>query len=325
MMKERARVACGFSLVASLAIIAGGCAGGGEGALSPVVESYVHKYGISVAKNEWESRGKDGKVITQRKDGVTVTRQYSAGELSGETTYTLPYTPLIARTERYERGELIAECDHYTNGGRKRERCYLPNHTVAVTTWYENGTPCSRETFQGDLLVSGEYLSPTNVIEGRVEAKDGLRIVRSSQGELLSEDEIANGQMVTRTTFLATGEPESITPYFDGAIHGIRKSFLPGGVPKLFETYVLGSLHGYATSFLNGEKHAEIPYENGYKHGLERIYGPGGSLVEEISWLRDRKHGADLFLLESERKVDWYHQGQLVSKAIFDRLNPQPS
>jgi uncharacterized lipoprotein NlpE involved in copper resistance len=55
-----------------------------------VKETYLHKYGVPVAKEDWSRNGKDGQVVQLHSDGITITRTYQKGILDGEITYTFP-------------------------------------------------------------------------------------------------------------------------------------------------------------------------------------------------------------------------------------------
>lgn len=303
-------------------LVLGGCVQNRDVSQAAIAETYVHKYGLAVEKSDWEERGQDGRIVSTRKDGVLVNRNYSGGQLHGDSTFSFPNSDVIAKIESYDQGTLVAEQENYPCGTPMRERQVLLGSESLETHWYATGTPRCRETWRGELLVAAEYFTPSNKLEGRVEGGEGHRIGRNSEGELLSEDTISKGLMTRRTMLYANGQPESITTYVGGKEHGERRTYLPGGVPNTIETWANGELNGLTTVFANGEKKSEIPFEHGRRHGIERRYGSDGAPVEEISWLRDVRHGADQFLVDGDRTIDWYHHGQLVSKAIFDRLNP---
>ncbi len=46
-----------------------------------VDEKYVHKYGLNVPQNDWQSRGENGQVISTLDNGVIVTKMYHSGIL----------------------------------------------------------------------------------------------------------------------------------------------------------------------------------------------------------------------------------------------------
>jgi len=56
-----------------------------------VSQRYIHKYGYDVSKEEWESTGYPGQVVTTLRNGVTLTSSYENGVLHGPTTYTFPH------------------------------------------------------------------------------------------------------------------------------------------------------------------------------------------------------------------------------------------
>jgi hypothetical protein len=47
-----------------------------------VSQRYVHKYGYDVSEQEWETREKNGQIITTTADGVTTSATYKKGVLT---------------------------------------------------------------------------------------------------------------------------------------------------------------------------------------------------------------------------------------------------
>lgn len=41
----------------------------------------------------------------------------------------------------------------------------------------------------------------------------------------------------------------------------------------------------------NGNLHISIPYKHNYKHGVEKVYNPDGSLSIEMTWQNDELNG----------------------------------
>ncbi|MFZ0565453.1 MAG: toxin-antitoxin system YwqK family antitoxin [Chlamydiales bacterium] len=309
-----------YLTLSCLLILLPGCSGSRQ-YNNVVKELYVHKYGVPVVKSDWENQGKDGKVVQLRKDGVTAALSFSKGILHGETTFTFPNTSTIHLIETYDQGELVARRENYTSGVPMREEVYEQQTLIALTQWYEDGTPSVTETYQNELLQNGEYRTQLNVVESSVRNGEGIRICRNIESELISKDTIQNGEMVEQVTYYTNGDPAMITPYEKGLIHGMRLTFLPGGLPKTVEQWVEGAQEGITIAYQNGEKVAEIPYLQGAKNGIEYRYRDETHLVEEISWKNNVQHGPRKIYVDGETKIEWFHQGELVSHAAYERLN----
>lgn len=288
---------------------------------SVVKETYIHKYGVPVAKEDWESQGKDGKIVQLQKDGVTVCRQFSNGVLHGETTFTFPNNNTIHYSDQYSHAELTSRRENHPNGMPMKEAFYDHGALTKLIYWYEDGTPAATENYENGRITSGEYRTPLNVIESRVVDGQGIRIRRTSNGDFLSKDSILNGSMVERTTYHAQGDPAAITPYENDLVHGTRQTFFPGGLPNTVEQWAYGRQDGITLVYQNGEKIAEVPYINGKKNGIERRFRDGSLLVEEVSWLNNVQHGICKIYVDGETKVEWYHQGEVVSRTTFERMN----
>lgn len=288
-----------------------------------VKESYIHKYGVPISKEDFKLNGADGAVVQLLRDGVTVTKNYVEGKLSGKTTYTFPNSSTIARTEVYEKGVLISNTENYLSGVAKMGAEYQDQKLSKMMRWYEDGTPSLEENYENGLLVSGEYRTLLNSIESRVEQGMGIRLMRSSDGKLISKDTIRAGQMVERITYFENGDPSSITPYENDQIHGTKLTFLPGGIPNSVENWIRGKQEGLSVYYLNGEKVSEMVYRDGVKEGTELRYRDSGSVAEEVCWKKDKQHGPRKMIVDGkEVKTEWYHEGELVSRPTFERMNP---
>lgn len=287
-----------------------------------VKETYIHKYGVPVPKEDWSRNGKDGQVVQLMSDGITVTRAFEKGVLQGKVTYTFPNSSTISVVENYEDGNLVSKIENFQSGIPLREVKYQGQQMTHFTRWYEDGIPAAVEQYQNGVLVQGEYRNALNVLDSQVIDGKGVRIMRSNDGDLLSKDMIENGQMIERVSYFANGDPASITPYENTLIHGMRLTFLQGGLPNTVEEWVHGRQEGTTIVYSNGEKVAEIPYLNGMKNGVESRYRDGKTLVEEISWRNDVQHGPRKIIVDDSSKVEWYHQGELVNRPTFERLNP---
>lgn len=286
-----------------------------------VKETYIHKYGVPVAKVDWESQGKDGQVTQLRKDGVTVTTSYTKGVVNGPTSYSFPNSSTIHWVEMYANEELVSKRENYPSGVPKFEEILENKELVKLTRWYEDGTPQATENYSNTFLISAEYRTPLNIVESRIQDGHGTRICRSNEGELLSKDSIQNGQMVERITYFANGDPLTVTPYENGVIHGTRLTFLQGGIPNTVEQWIHGLQDGISIVYQNGEKISEIPYVRGKKSGTECRYRDGSLLAEEVSWKDNAMHGQRKMYVDGEAKIEWYHEGELVSRSTFERMN----
>lgn len=287
-----------------------------------VVCETVHRYGVSLEPEDWSDRGQCGQVISMRKDGVSVARNYDNGILHGECTYSFPHRNVVQKKESYNQGTLVQEQDHYPNGLPRKQTAY-ENERQKVTVWYENGAPHAREVIENGKIVNGEYYNIDQQNESRVENGNGLRTARDGYGQLQSVDTIENGQMVTSTTYHPNGTPATITPYVNGKIEGERRTYLPGGEPATIEKWTGNAQHGVLQEFEHGEKRAEIPYVNGRKNGIERRFRDDGTTVaQEITWVQGQRHGPAYSYVGNTTKVDWYFRDKLVAnKSTFDMMN----
>jgi antitoxin component YwqK of YwqJK toxin-antitoxin module len=286
-----------------------------------VKETYFHKYGVPVAKADWETQGKDGQIMSLRKDGVTVSASYNKGILDGPATYSFPNSSTIQFVETYSNAELVSKKENYPSGVPMREEIYEENALMNLTRWYEDGTPQANELYQNTFLASGEYRTPLNVVESRIVDGHGTRVTRSNEGDLLAKDFIQNGQMVERVTYYANGDPATVTPFANGVVHGARLTFLQGGLPNTVEQWVQGVQEGTTIVYLNGEKISEVPYVHGIKNGIEHRFRDGELLVEEITWKGNAMHGQRKVFVDGQTKVEWYHNGELVSRTAYERMN----
>lgn len=288
-----------------------------------VTETYMHKYGIEVEADDWSNRGEHGQVISTLKNGVIVSKNYDAGMLSGESTYTFPHSEIIEKVEEYSNNQLVKETSYYITGVPREQKEYGPEE-LTITTWYENGTPQSVETTKQSHVVKGDYYTPTHQTEGRVVEGAGNRIVRDSYGLILYYDTIKNGQLTSRMTAYSDGLPKEVTPYSNGLVEGDKKTYYPGGEPNTVEHWEAGKQQGLTSTYQNGEKYSEVTYQDGMKQGLERRYRDGNTVAEEITWVNDQKHGPAYSYIGNTTQTTWYFQGQEVTKNRYDFLMSRP-
>ena len=286
-----------------------------------VDETYVHKYGITVPRDDWNSRGMHGHVITKLNNGVTITKTYVAGVLNGESTYSFAHSETVEKIETYAEGILVKDLTHYRSGGPRQEIQYLSPSTKTVKVWYESASPQCIEHYQDDQLIEAVYTTPSNQLESTINNGEGTRINRDQYGQLVSQDEIESGQLVCCITYHSNGTPKEITPYQNGKPEGLRKTFLPTGEPNTIEEWVNEKQHGTTIIFQNGEKIAEVPYFNGIKNGVEKRYTNETLVVEEVTWKNDLRHGPTHTYVGTTKNTQWFIQGQQVSRNQYDRLS----
>lgn len=287
-----------------------------------VNETYMHKYGVEVPSDDWTSRGGNGQVISTLKNGVTVTKTFSAGKLNGQTSYSFPHSASIEKVETYSNDVLVKDRSFYLSGAPLQETVYHTSKDKEVTTWYENGSPRSVEQYDAaGLLSSAKYYTAAHQLEGNVNNYQGERVNHDSYGQIISKDMIEKGEMATRTTFHPNGAPREVTPYVHNQAEGLKKSYFPDGEPDVFEQWAGGKKQGISTVYLNGAKSAEIPFVNGKKNGVEKRFGDGQHVAEEITWLNDQRNGPSTVYTGDRQTTDWYFQGKLVTKANFELLS----
>lgn len=315
-----------FGQLAVLAILTTGCTSYQSccNKEDVVYETYEHRYGVPLSPDDWTARGQDGRVVTTRKDGVVEVKTYDKGVLDGETTYTFPHREIIQKREMYRQGQLVQETYNRPSGSPQRQVTYNSSPSnYTVINWYESGVPQCKEEYADGSLTHGEYYTLNNHLESAVEGSNGRRCRRDDFGQLLSVDEIENGQMTTRTTYYANGAPESVSPYINGVVQGDCRTYYPGGEPKTVEKWTNGKQEGITIVFENGEKVAEVPYKNGQRQGIEKRFRGEDLLVEEVTWVDNQRTGPSYSYVGDATKTDWYFQDAQVTKRVYDVLRNQ--
>lgn len=285
-----------------------------------VTETYVHKYGVEVPADDWIVRGENGQVISNLSNGVRVNKNFAEGSLEGETTYSFPHSESIHKIEFYNHGVLVKELVNNSSGQPQREiRYHSPTHQTVIV-WYDNGSPQSEEEYENGLLVNGEYFTPNHQIEARVDNREGTKIERDEFGQLLSSEVISGGIHVERTLYYPNQSPKEKIPYQNGLVEGEKRTFLPTGEPKSIENWHKDKQEGLTILYKNGEKYAEVQYENGVKHGTELRFRDGSTIAEEIQWMNGLRHGQSNTYIQDTVTNSWYFKDKPVSKATFDQL-----
>ncbi|HEY4831743.1 MAG TPA: hypothetical protein VIH61_04195, partial [Waddliaceae bacterium] len=64
-----------------------------------------------------------------------------------------------------------------------------------------------------------------------------------------------------------------------------------------------------------------VPYVRGRKNGIEYRYRDGTLLAEEVCWKDNILHGRRKIYVGGEAKTEWYHEGAMVSRTAFERMN----
>lgn len=288
----------------------------------PVVsERYIHKYGYTLSKEEWDSHSYPGQVVTHLRNGATSTATYENGLLHGASTITFPGSQTVENYCLYNQGLRVKEIQYDCQGMPVSETLFLSPNRFTKTLWYANGSPLSIEEYSNDELLEGQYFSTSNETEARVEKGTGFRVVRDRNGLLLSQDEISAGLMTKRESFYPSGSPESTVHYQNAKLHGEKRTFTSTGEPLAIEEWINGSLHGKCTYFKNGAKDLEISYLYGKRHGVETHYIDGNTILQEIYWENDIKHGPSTYYIDGLAKTDWYYSGDIVSQRRFEEQN----
>ncbi len=311
-----------YPLLALISVMAASC---GPTCYDPSCEvlqqTYVHKYGVEVAPEDWSARGQCGQVQSTLKDGTTETRQYNNGILHGDCTYTFPHSSTVARKESYHQGALLSQTHYYRSGGAFQEVVPINAARKQVTTWFESGEPKSIEEYEGELLISGTYYTPDHATEAKVDDGNGVRIQRDPYGQLIAREEIKKGIPVKATTFHPNGSPKEVTPLANGLPEGSVQTFLPDGEPSVVSQVHQGVQHGLTVIYENGEVVAKIPYNNGVVDGVEERYKDGNVLATEVTWVSGMRHGPTYHYAGEMVTTDWFFRDQPVSKTDFEILS----
>ncbi len=286
-----------------------------------VSQKFVHKYGFDLSPEEWESREKDGQIITCLENGVILTNSYVGGVLHGDTTYSFPNSKLIQETDTYNEGILVKKVIYDEEGMPVREDAFDLDERRSSTLWNKEGAPLSIEVYEKDRLISGKYFKADNEIESIIEEGKGIRIKKDRNNLLISKDKIENGDLASRMTFHPEGTLQSISFFKNYVLDGEQKTFTPVGKLLMKMYWKEGRLDGTSLVYRNNNIYKEIPYENGKKQGIERHFNPdNGALLAEIHWQDHKRHGSSRYYLEDNTQVAWFYQGQPVTLKKFEML-----
>lgn len=285
-----------------------------------VSKRYIHKYGYDVSKEEWDGAGYPGQVITTLRNGVTVTASYEDGVLHGPTTYTFPHSHTTESLNIYEKGNLVKKVTYDIRGIPQKEQVFLSPSHVKTTRWYQKGIPLSVEEYHNNELLEGEYYNEKNETMSRVTKGSGVRITRDQHENIISKETINHGYPVLKETFYSHGMPHVVLPISNGKVHGEKKVFAPTGEPISIENYKFDVLDGLASYYQNGCRYLEVNYRDGQKHGKERHFVDGETIVEETEWMDGQKHGPSIVFFDGMSRTRFYYNNQVVPKDKYREL-----
>ena len=282
---------------------------------------YIHKYGYDVPKDEWLSQQYPGQVLTTLQDGKTIVESYEDGLLHGPRTETYPHSQTIQTLEQFERGKLTKRVTYTIRGVPEKEEAFKTESHIIVTSWYQTGTPKSKEEFKDSVLVNGQYFNYANETDSRIDNGNGEKTIRNASGDILSKEVYNNYVVSYIETYYPNNSPFTATSYENGVLHGEKKVFAMTSEPLSVENYLHGEKHGLCTYYQNGSKYLEIPYERGFKEGVERQYIDGEIIVKETEFHEGAKHGPSVIYCDGSARTKWYFENQKVSRSKFDELS----
>jgi antitoxin component YwqK of YwqJK toxin-antitoxin module len=310
-----------YFFLVPIVVLFSACQNSSDSTPQVVSQKYIHKYGFDVTEDEWQKRSQEGQVVTMLKNGVKIIRSYDEGQLHGPTTYTFPHSNVVEKFLVYDAGTLLKQTQCDASGIPEREEVFEFDDRTIVTYWDEKGVPMSIEEYDNELLVEGKYYTPEHELESVVEAGFGEGVKRDREGHLLSRDTIENGLASQRISYHPSGHVHTISHYHDYQLHGEQLKFTNVGKPLMRLHWNYGVLDGLKVVYRNGLKIAEIPYEQGQKHGVEFHYDDLGHLTAEILWENDKKHGCSKFYTEETSENEWFFRGNSVSAQKFEVLD----
>lgn len=290
-----------------------------------ISKKYYHKYGFEVPKQEWENRKEDGKIVTRKEDGITITQSYENGVLSGPTTYSYPHTSTTQKKLVYDQGTLLKEIIYDQNEIPIRESDYEFEGQVIKTCWNTTGVPLSVEEFKGNLLIEGKYFDEDNNLEATVTDGTGIKLKKDRSNTLLHKETLEKGKTLSKICYYSDGTIQSETTYLNDQPHGLQKKFTESGKPLAFINWRQGTLDGLKVHYRNGNVIHEIPYKNGNKHGLEKQFAASGNQISEIPWIHGKKHGSARVFTEDNSNIAWFYDGKAVTRNQFESYEKRAS
>lgn len=285
-----------------------------------VSKEFVHKYGFNLSENEWQTRDKEGQVITKLENGVKICTSYENGELHGPTTYSFPHSDLTEKLLVYDRGTLLRKVMHDRSGLPLNEETYEFDQRMILTQWSLQGVPLSIEEYQEGVLLQGKYFNEDHELEAKVLDGTGNRVQRDKEGTLLSHDQMEQGILTARTSYHPNGQVHTVSHYDQYQLHGKQLKYSDVGRPLLIANWDHGTLDGTKVIYRNGYKIKEVPYIQGKRHGTETHFDDLGNLIAEIAWTDDVRHGVSRYYSEETQDTHWFYKGQGVTAQRFEIL-----
>ena len=283
-----------------------------------VKTSYFHQYGPEIKSEEWKSQGGTGDRVELLANGVEVRHSYENDVLHGMSTWSFPYSKIVERFEEYDHGKKIAFGWNYPSGSPEWQDELLSDGKHVIRSWYEEGSPRFVEESVDSKISEGQYFTDEGDVEAVIIDGNGMKIERSPQGVLIARERYVDREPVVRELFYPNGLVKEVISFRSSKKDGLRKCFDDVGRPMVIESWKNDALHGVSTYFTDGTKVRQVFYKNGKKDGSEVLYNPEtGTVVEEISWSEDVRHGPSKVNTGSDVLVTWYIKGVQVTPEQF--------
>lgn len=305
-----------ISILLSCVFLLGACSRSPEEEV--VRTAYFHAYGPEINGEEWKERGSCGEVVQTLKNGVEVRREYENGVLHGTSSWTFPYSKIAERIEEYANGVRILSGRNFENGSPEFEEEFEPGDKRIIHSWYKDGAPRLLEECQKGHVLEGKYFTLEGEVEGSVSAGNGLRVERSSLGQLSMKEEVRSGDVMKRETFFPNGQLREVVLFQGNKKHGESKRFAENGQTVAIENWTFGVLDGDQIYFAGGQPIRQITYVLGKREGKELHFRPGTEdVIEEISWHNDERHGIARSYVASKPMTEWYWKGGKVTEVQY--------
>jgi len=284
--------------------------------------AYYHTYGPEVNADEWKVQGSSGEIVQTLKNGVEVRREYENGVLHGTSSWTFPYSKIIERQEEYVSGKRILCGTNFENGSPELEEEWEPGERRIVHAWYGDGAPRLLEEYRNGRVVEGKYFTLEGEVEGSVSSGHGMRVERSSAGQLSLREEVRSGDVMKRESFFPNGQLREVVLFQSNKKHGESKRFAENGQTVAIENWMFGVLDGVQIYFEGGQPVRQVPYVLGKREGKELHFRPGTEeVMEEIAWHNDERHGISKTYVANHPITEWYWRGGKVTENQFKDRN----
>lgn len=287
-----------------------------------MADRYFHRYGVEVSKQDFDSRGRTGKIVSHLADGRIGEAHMKEGRLHGQKTLTFPYSEVIEITMDYEEGRLVSKTLHDQKGAPKEKTEFLAeDHQYVRQCWYPGGSPRSKEMWDQGRLMEASYYDLQNQSLSKVESGYGIRTLLNDEGAVTTREEYKGGWLCSQLRFDAnTGATLAEIPFVKGIRSGIASFFDSNGELQRTESWQEGELDGEVIEYEKDYPSVIFTYSGGKREGLEYRYR-GEMLAETWQWKDDRRHGEHkVYVDEQLVRTDFYYDGVKVSKQGYDQL-----